>query len=119
MSGFAKTNPFVNYDSIVEQKENERLTKVKELKPAGNQLKCRNCAHLCDECNKIAKQERENHSISGHGVNDTLCWCCSKVTVDGECEYATYKRPVPGWVAERNKNGYRVIDCPNFKRGRG
>ena len=119
MPGFAKPNPYVNYDGYVEQKEIERANKTVEARFTGSQLKCKTCSQRCDECMKIFKEEKANKSLSGHGLRDSLCWCCSKVTVDGECEYATYKRPVPGWVAERNKNGYRVIDCPNFKRGRG
>lgn len=119
MTGFAKPNPYINYDSYVEQKEIERANKTTEARFTGSQLKCKKCSKRCDECIKILKEEKSNKSLSGHGIRDSICWCCSKVTVDGECEYATYKRPVPGWVAERNKNGYRVIDCPNFKRGRG
>lgn len=120
MPGFARINEFINYDIFVEEKERIRENaKPKTFGFGGSQLKCQTCAHLCQTCIDISKQERENKAVSGHHASHTLCWCCEK-SVKGGCEWADVKRPVPGWVAERDEeaNSFKVIDCPKFKRGR-
>ena len=52
------------------------------------------------------------------GRNDTICWDCQKA-MNGGCCWTDPKqqKPVNGWTAEETDAGYRVIDCPEFKRG--
>lgn len=45
----------------------------------------------------------------------TLCWDCRNSTTKG-CRWARRFRPVNGWVAVENKNGYLVEECPEFIR---
>ena len=47
----------------------------------------------------------------------TKCWDCANSTNSG-CSWSDKFIPVDGWIAERNeeKDSYRVIDCPEFKR---
>lgn len=121
MAGFATVNPFVNYDTYVDMKETERQQSIEEKKYnfSGSQIKCRTCPEFCKECLDILDEERREKSISGHQAHDTLCWCCSHSTVDAECIFMSKRIPVPGWVATKHDNTYRVHSCPNFKRGRG
>ena len=53
------------------------------------------------------------------GRTDTICWDCKNACGGGGCSWVDPKRqsPVDGWVAEETSNGYKVIECPAFKRG--
>lgn len=48
---------------------------------------------------------------------DTLCWDCGKALNHGcpwvDCES---QAPVEGWRAKKTRNGYLVIECPEFYR---
>ena len=45
----------------------------------------------------------------------SLCWDCANSTNNG-CAWAERFEPVDGWEAEANKNGFRVLNCPEFIR---
>ena len=45
----------------------------------------------------------------------TLCWDCANSTNDG-CNWSHNLEPVEGWVAEKGKEGYIVMECPEFIR---
>ena len=47
------------------------------------------------------------------GARQTLCWGCEKSATEG-CAWAKNFDPVEGWEAEESKNGYLVINCPEF-----
>lgn len=121
----AKVNPVFNYDFIVDNREKEKELEKKKFddRPlifSGSNLRCKHCPHKCQECLDIYKDERKNKAVSGHHPSHSLCWCCEKATKGG-CQWADLKKPVPGWVAEKDEamDSYKVIDCPLFKRGRG
>lgn len=45
----------------------------------------------------------------------TLCWDCKNSCHDG-CSWSREAIPVDGWEIEKNKNGYKVLSCPEFSR---
>ena len=51
------------------------------------------------------------------GRNDTICWDCANA-MNGGCTWANpiEQKPIEGWMAEETDMGYRVINCPEFKR---
>lgn len=129
MAGFAVPNPYINRDIFVDvieaqKKEREEAEKARRPKFPASQQKCYTCSHYCDTCKDILTQERANQAVSGHSARDTLCFCCIH-SIDNGCQWMACKREVPGWVAkkktyeDRGATTYHVIDCPNFKRGRG
>lgn len=130
--GFARPNPFINYnylDKLVEKKakEEEEARKARNTFPS-SQIKCRTCPYVCKECYDILEHERRNqfmykNSISGHHPSHSLCWCCVH-SVDNGCEWAAHNKPVDGWEAvidvcdaTTRLTSYNVKSCPKFKRG--
>lgn len=45
----------------------------------------------------------------------SLCWDCRQST-NGGCKRSEKLLPVEGWTVTENKNGVRVLDCPQFVR---
>lgn len=43
---------------------------------------------------------------------DSICWDCQRAVCG--CSWAKKLKPVEGWIAEENKLGYRVLECPLF-----
>lgn len=43
---------------------------------------------------------------------DSICWDCQRAVCG--CSWAKQLKPVDGWVAEENKLGYKVLECPLF-----
>ena len=46
-------------------------------------------------------------------TNDTLCILCQH-SCRGGCSWSEDLKPVNGWIAEANRQGYRVISCPLY-----
>ena len=46
----------------------------------------------------------------------SLCWLCIKA-LKGGCTFIDKNKPVEGWQAEENGDGYMVYSCPKFERG--
>ena len=44
---------------------------------------------------------------------DTLCILCAHSCAN-QCCWADELKPVPGWVAEKSKHGYLVLECPEY-----
>lgn len=45
----------------------------------------------------------------------TLCWDCANSTNSG-CRWSKRFKPVKGWEAKEQKDGYLVVKCPEFIR---
>lgn len=48
-------------------------------------------------------------------AKETLCVFCQNSCRRG-CSWDDRLEPVPGWTAEENANGFRVIRCPEFRK---
>ncbi len=44
--------------------------------------------------------------------SDSICWDCQRAVCG--CSWAKKLKPVEGWIAEENKLGYKVLECPLF-----
>ena len=47
------------------------------------------------------------------GLVEQLCWSCQNAVK--KCPWIANFIPVKGWVAEPDRNGYKIYDCPLFK----
>lgn len=45
--------------------------------------------------------------------NESLCGFCGNACRNG-CSWAENLEPVEGWTAIQNKNGYFIVECPEF-----
>ena len=89
--------------------------------------KCKTCEYYCDECKRIQARAEKKKVDNKKPEGDTLCWCCANATPSetAGCSWSTDFEPVPGWEATKHKVNncgkglvsYRVIRCPEFRRG--
>lgn len=61
------------------------------------------------EMNQDFVRPRNNRNFS----TDTLCAFCGNACNSG-CSWSESFTPVEGWIAQENKRGYFVFDCPKF-----
>lgn len=89
--------------------------------------KCKMCEYYCDDCRKIQNDKERKGLEYKKPEGDSLCWCCANATPSetAGCNWSRDLEPVPGWEAKKHRvnNGskgvtsYRVIRCPEFRRG--
>ena len=58
------------------------------------------------------RRERLRNNLTGSA--ETLCSFCGNACNNG-CIWAEELQPVDGWTAVENKNGFFVVDCPEFR----
>lgn len=49
----------------------------------------------------------------GYDKHETLCITCAKAC-KGACSWSERLEPVDEWVAVKNRQGYRVVSCPEY-----